>query len=131
MIAGDINRDAVNRNRLAAFFMPRQQKGGDTVAKKMTLHELQAEQEKAERELKIAKQNLRILKSDEKKLTRKERTHRLCNHGGLLEKYLPPDKFTDEQMEEILTTLFRWNDVIVLINDVAKRSKSSEEPDTG
>ena len=83
MIAGDINRDAVNRNRLAAFFMPRQQKGGDTVAKKMTLHELQAEQEKAERELKIAKQNLRILKSDEKKLTRKERTHRLCNHGGL------------------------------------------------
>lgn len=27
MIAGDINRDAVNRNRLAAFFMPRQQKG--------------------------------------------------------------------------------------------------------
>lgn len=36
------------------------------MAKKMTLHELQAEQEKAERELKIAKQNLRILKSDEK-----------------------------------------------------------------
>ena len=101
------------------------------MVKKKTLQELQAEQEKAERELKITKQNLRILQSEEKKLTRKERTHRLCNHGGLLEKYLPPDKFTDEQMEEILTTLFRWNDVIVLINDVAKRSKSSEEPDTG
>lgn len=111
--------------------MPGQQKGGDTVAKKKTLEELQAVQEKAERELKIANQNLRILKSDEKKLTRKERTHRLCNHGGLLEKYLPPDRFTGEQMEEILTTLFRWNYVIVLINDVAKRSKFSEEPYTG
>lgn len=111
--------------------MPSQQKGGDTVAKKKTLEELITEQEKAERELKIANQNLRILKSDEKKLTRKDRTHRLCNHGGLLEKFLPPDKFTDGQMEEILTTIFRWNDVIVLVNDIAKRSKSSDEPDLG
>ena len=122
---------ALDRKKSRAFFLPGQQKGGDTVAMKKTLQELQDEQEKAERELKIANQNLRILKSDGKKLTRKDRTHRLCNHGGLLEKYLPPDRFTDEQMEEILTTLFRWNDVIVLINDVAKRSKSSEEPDTG
>ena len=101
------------------------------MAKKMTLQELQAEQEKAERELKMAKQNLCFLKSDEKKLTRKVRTHSLCNHGGLLEMYLPPDRFTDAQMEEILTTLFRWNDVIVLVNDVAKRSKTAEKPDTG
>lgn len=96
------------------------------MAKKKTLQELEAEQKKAEYELKIANQNLRILQSEEKQLTRRERVHRLCNHGGLLEKYLSPDKFTDEQMQEILMTIFRWNDVIVLINDVAKRGKSAE-----
>ena len=122
---------ALDRKKSGAFFLPGKRKGGDTVAKKMSLEELLAEEEKAERELKIANQNIRILKNEKKKLTRKDRTHRLCNHGGLLEKYLPPDRFTDEQMEEILTTLFRWNDVIVLINDVAKRSKFSEEPYTG
>ncbi len=121
---------ALDRNKSGAFFLPGLRKGGDTMAKKMSLEELLAEQEKAERELKIANQNLRILQSEKKRMTRKDRTHRLCNHGGLLEKFLPPDKFTDVQMEEILTTIFRWNDVIVLINDVAKRSKSSEEPDT-
>ena len=124
-------RVALDRKKSGAFFLPGLRKGGDTVAKKMSLEELMAEQEKAERELKIANQNLRILKNDGKKLTRKDRTHRLCNHGGLLEKFLPPDKFTDAQMEEILTTIFRWNDVIVLINDIAKRSKSSEEPSVG
>lgn len=111
--------------------MPEQRKGGNAVTKEKTLEELTAMQEKTERELKIANQNLHILQSEKKHMTRKERTHRLCNHGGLLEKFLPPDKFTDAQMEEILTTIFRWNDVIVLINDVAKRSKPSEEPDTG
>lgn len=65
------------------------------MAKKKTLQELMAEQEKTEHELKIAKQNLRILESEEKRLTRNQRTHRLCNHGGLLETFLPPDQFTD------------------------------------
>ena len=45
------------------------------MAKKKTLQELEAEQEKAERELEIAKQNLRILESEEKRLTRNQCTH--------------------------------------------------------
>lgn len=98
------------------------------MTKKKTLEELRAAEEKVERNLKIANQNLHILERDKKELTRKKRVNRLCNHGGLLEKYLPPDKFTDEQMQEILTTIFRWNDVIVFINDIAKRSRFAEEP---
>lgn len=86
--------------------MPGVRKGVITVAKKKTLQELEAEREKAERELKIAKQNEKILQNEMKRLTRNERTHRLCNHGGLLECFLPPDQFTDQQMETILKELF-------------------------
>ena len=78
------------------------------MAKKKTLKELLAEQKKAENELKIAKQNLRILESEEKRLRKNERTHRLCNHGGLLEIYLPPEEYTDEQIQSIMKTIFRW-----------------------
>lgn len=100
------------------------------MAKKKTLEELQAEQAKAERELKIAKQNIQILQRQAAELTRRERTHRLCTHGAMLEQYLKPEVFTDEQIEEILNTIFRWNDVIVLMNDVAKHGKPVEEADT-
>ena len=75
--------------------------------KKRTFQELRDERQKAEHELKIAEQNVKILQSEERRLTRNQRTHRLCNHGGLLECFLPPDKFTDEQMEVILKEIFR------------------------
>lgn len=95
------------------------------MAKKKTLQELEAEQEKAERELKIAKQNLCILESEEKRLTRNQRTHRLCNHGGLLETFLPPDQFTDQQMEAILKILFHTPQAEELMAKIRK------EADTG
>ncbi len=110
--------------------MPGQQKGGEIVAKKMSVEELAAEQEKTEREIKIAKQNLHILAAEKKRLTRRERINRLRTHGAMLEQYLKPEVFTDDQIEEILRTVFRWNDVIVYVNDVAKHSKLSEVPKT-
>ncbi|MBR2187985.1 MAG: DUF3847 domain-containing protein [Eubacterium sp.] len=100
------------------------------MAKKKTLEELQTEQMNAERELKIAKQNIRILQHQAAELTRRERTHRLCTHGAMLEQYLKPEVFTDEQIEEILRTIFRRNDVTVFINDIAKQVKSADEADT-
>ena len=40
-------------------------------------------------------------------LTRKERTHRLCTRGAMLEKFLGcPNELTDEQVEEILKIAF-------------------------
>ena len=71
------------------------------------IQELEAERQKAEGELKIAQQNIKILQNEARRLTRKQRTHRLCNHGGLLECFLPPDQFSDEQMEAILKEIFR------------------------
>ncbi len=44
---------------------------------------------KAKNEAKI-----KYLESQEKQLTRKERPHRLCTRGAMLEKYL--SEFTDE-----------------------------------
>ena len=77
------------------------------MGKERTLQELRDEREKAKRKLKIAEQNVKILQSEDRRLTRNQRTHRLCNHGGLLECFLPPDEFTDEQMEAILKEIFR------------------------
>ena len=77
------------------------------MGKEKSLQELDAERQKAERELKIAEQNVRILESENRRLNRKYRTHRLCTHGGLLECFLPPDQFSDEQMEAILKEIFR------------------------
>lgn len=88
------------------------------MAKKKSLKELQAEKEKIERELRITKQDLKILESEEKRLRKNERTHRLCNHGGLLEIYLPPEEYTDEQIQSIMKTIFRWQQTRELLEKV-------------
>lgn len=76
-------------------------------SEKKSLQELEAEQKNVGNELKIMNQKRRILEQQKKELTRRQRTHRLCNHGGLLESFLPPDQFTDEQMKTVLQELFR------------------------
>ena len=116
---------ALDCKKSGAFFLPGQRKGGDTVAKKKTLQELEAEQARAERELKIAKQNEKILQSEIKRLTRNERTHRLCNHGGLLECFLPPDQYTDEQMEAILKILFPTPEAKALLERIRETKVTS------
>ena len=50
---------------------------------------------------------IKYLDSQAKQLTRKERTHRLCTRGAMLEKYLGcPENLTDEQVETILKVAF-------------------------
>ena len=63
-----------------------------------TISELIDEEEKIVRELKNAEQNLHIIRNKKKQLTGKQQTRRLCNHGRLIEYFLPPDKYTDGQM---------------------------------
>lgn len=77
------------------------------MGKEKSLQELEVERQKARRELKIAEQNVKILESEKKRLTRNQRTHRLCNHGGLLECFLPPEEYSDDQIEMILKEVFR------------------------
>ena len=58
------------------------------MARKKMIEELRSEQEKLEQELKVKTQNLKALRQQDTELARKERTHRLCTHGAMLEQYL-------------------------------------------
>ena len=97
------------------------------MARKKTLAELQAEREKAERDLMLRQENLKKLKQKEAELTRSQRTHRLCTHGAMLEQYLSPDEFTTEQIERILKALFRRSDNLEMIQSVKRQAESQSE----
>ena len=75
--------------------------------KNKTLSELKAEEEKAIKNLKEERQNLQIIRNMKKSLTKNALTKRLCDHGRMLEKYFPPDDFTDDQVEMILIGLLQ------------------------
>lgn len=69
-----------------------------------SIDELRELKSKGEAEIKRLHNKIKYLDSQEKQLTRKERTHRLCTRGAMLEKYL--SEFTDEQVETILKIAF-------------------------
>ena len=76
------------------------------------LEKLNRELEKAEAKLRRAQHQEKILEHQIKKLNRRERTHRLCTRGAMLESYLShPENVTDEQINGILKTLFHRNDI--------------------
>ena len=99
------------------------------MARTKTVEELQAEQERIENELKVKTQKLKALKQQEKELARKERTHRLCTHGAMLEQYLPPEEYTDEQIDRFLRTLFQIPEVMQILHRV--KAESEEQSETG
>ena len=92
------------------------------MARKKTIDELRIEREKAEQDLKLRQENLRKLRKKEAELTRNARTHRLCTHGAILEQYLSPDEFTDEQIESILKSVFRRTDIIEMLESVKRQA---------
>ena len=99
------------------------------MARTKTIQELQAEQEKMEEELKIKTQKLKALRQQEKELARKERTHRLCTHGAMLEQYLPPEEFSDDQIDKILRSVFQSENVRQFVDRF--REQTDEQPETG
>ena len=92
------------------------------MARKKTIDELRIEREKAEQDLKLRQENLRKLRKKEAELTRNARTHRLCTHGAILEQYLSPDEFTDDQIESILKSVFRRTDIIEMLESVKRQA---------
>ena len=96
------------------------------MARKKTLDEIRTQREKAEEKLKVEAQNLKILKQKEAELSRKERTHRLCTHGAMIEQYLDPEKYTDEEFALILKNVFRLPEVIRTLSQ--KEDKTEESP---
>ena len=84
---------------------------------------LRKEQSSLQAKLRAATHKQKYLESAEKKLTWKERTHRLCTRGGMLEKFLiEPGVLTDDQVMEILKSAFRRDEVTALIHSFLREN---------
>ncbi len=93
------------------------------------LQSLCEQEEVAQKELKKEKQKVKIIQNRIKDLKRRERTHRLCTHGALLEKFFPPEEFTDEMILFLLNGSFnRQNETVrKIMEDVKEIFSSGEE----
>ena len=71
------------------------------------LEKVKQEISKAEDQIRYYEQQDKILRSEIQRLTRKERTHRLCTRGGIVEHFiLEPDLLTDADVFMLLSVLF-------------------------
>ena len=107
---------AINRKKLVAFVLPIISKGVDPMPNEK-LEKLRHKQYVAERKLTAAKHKEKRLQSELKRLTRSERTHRLCTRAGMLETFLKePTVLTDEDVMELLTFIFQSETVQKKLN---------------
>ena len=78
----------------------------------------------------IAKHREKRLQHEIKRLTRSERTHRLCTRGGMLETFLrEPAMLTDDDVMELLTFVFQSEAVQKKLNLLIQNRKKTEQPD--
>lgn len=88
------------------------------------LEKLKHEQYVAERKLTAAKHREKQLESEIKRLTRRERTHRLCTRAGMLETFLrEPILLTDDDVMELLTFLFHGESAQKKLNSLIEKRK--------
>ena len=74
------------------------------------LEKLNRELAKGEARLRRAQHEEKILAHQIKQLTRKERTHRLCTRGAMLERFLiRPEGLTDDDVMGVLKQAFSQN----------------------
>lgn len=91
------------------------------------LEKLNQEIEKTEAKLRRAQHKEKILEHQIKTLTRKERTHRLCTRGAMLESYLPhPEAVTDGQVSTILKLLFHKSDTRQLVERILAENRKED-----
>jgi len=75
--------------------------------------------QKNEKRVKYLKQRIKIMERKRTEALRKERTHRLCNHGADLEVYLKPELFSDEQIRNLLKEIFSLPEVKKIVEQEA------------
>lgn len=86
----------------------------------------------AEKKLTAAKHKEKRLQSELKRLTRSERTHRLCTRAGMLETFLKePTVLTDEDVMELLTFIFQSEAVQKKLNLLIESRRETQEADKG
>lgn len=96
------------------------------------LEKLRHKQYVAERKLTAAKHKEKRLQSELKRLTRSERTHRLCTRAGMLETFLKePTVLTDEDVMELLTFIFQSEAVQKKLNLLIESRRETQEVDEG
>lgn len=96
------------------------------------LEKLRHERYVAERKLTAAKHKEKQLESEIKRLTRSERTHRLCTRAGMLETFLKePTVLTDDDVMELLTFIFRSEAVQKKLNLLIEKRKETLATDEG
>lgn len=99
------------------------------------LEKLGHKQYVVERKLTAAKhkeKRLQRLQSELKRLTRSERTHRLCTRAGMLETFLKePTVLTDEDVMELLTFIFQSEAVQKKLNLLIESRRETQEADEG
>ena len=118
---------AINRKKLVAFVLPIIRKEKLPMSEK--LEKLKHEQYVAEKKLTAAKHKEKRLENEIKRLTRSERTHRLCTRAGMLETFLrEPTILTDDDVMELLTFIFHSESVQKKLNMLIEKRKENEQP---
>ena len=88
------------------------------------LEKLNQQLAKGEARLRRAQHEEKILEHQMKQLTRKERTHRLCTRGGMLESFLQePERLTDDDVMLLLKLIFHRQDTRELLKKLLEREK--------
>lgn len=96
------------------------------------LEKLKQQQHRLEKKLTAAKHKEKRLQNELKRLTRSERTHRLCTRAGMLETFLKePTVLTDEDVMELLTFIFQSEAVQKKLNLLIENRRETQEADEG
>ena len=121
---------AINRKKLVAFVLPIIRK--EKLPMSEELEKLKHKQYVAERKLTAAKHKEKRLQNELKRLTRSERTHRLCTRAEMLETFLKePTVLTDEDVMELLTFIFQSEAVQKKLNLLIESRRETQEADEG
>ena len=96
------------------------------------LEKLNRQKAAAEKKLIAAQHREKQLEHERKRLTRSERTHRLCTRAGMLESFLKePTVLTDEDVMELLTFIFQSEAIQKKLNLLIESRRETQEADEG
>ena len=124
------NPKAINVKKLVAFVLLIIRK--EKLPMSEELEKLRHKQYIAERKLTAAKHKEKRLQNELKRLTRSERTHRLCTRAGMLETFLKePTVLTDADVMELLTFIFQSEAVQKKLNLLIESRRETQEVDDG
>ena len=95
---------------------------------KEELEKLERKKYVVEKKLTAAKHKEKRLQSEIKRLTRSERTHRLCTRAGMLETFLKePTTLTNDDVMELLTFIFHSETVQKKLDMLIANRKETEQ----